>query len=200
MPPLDVSTIVLLVCVGAFTAAAAISDLRSWRIPNKLTVPAFALGLVYQVSFFHLDGLLDATKGFAIGFGLLFILWLIGGGGGGDVKLMGAVSVWLGYMHTLWVLAFSTLFVLLGTVGVLLYSVVTRGTKKTQKHFIASATKKSAPAGGETVEQKQNRRIMAYALPVALATWVVMLWFHVLKPMAGPEKNHINKPVPVAKS
>jgi Flp pilus assembly protein protease CpaA len=56
MPPLDVSTIILLLCVGAFTAAAAFSDLRLWRIPNKLTIPAFALGLVYQVSFFQLGG------------------------------------------------------------------------------------------------------------------------------------------------
>lgn len=26
--------------------------------------------------------------GFAVGFGILFLLWIIGGGGAGDVKLM----------------------------------------------------------------------------------------------------------------
>jgi hypothetical protein len=28
----------------------------------------------------------------------------------------------------------------------------------------------------ETTEHKQQRRIMAYAIPVALATWMVLLW------------------------
>lgn len=200
MPELDVSTIVLLLCVCGFTAAAAISDLRSWRIPNKLTAPAFVLGLVYQISFFQFDGLLNAVKGFAIGFGLLFILWLIGGGGGGDVKLMGAVSVWLGYMQTLWVLAFSTLIVVLGTLGVMLYSVLTHGTKKTKKEYFASSTKKNVGAGGETVEQRQQRRIMAYALPVAVASWMVLGWFHILKPMSGVDQKLNKQPVPVAKS
>jgi hypothetical protein len=77
--------------------------------------------------------------------------------------------------------------------------VITHGAKKTKKRYIASAMKADSD-GGETTAKRKGRRIMAYALPVAVATWLVLGWFHILKPMSGIEKNAINKPVPVARS
>ncbi len=109
---------------------------------------------------------------------MLFILWMIGGGGGGDVKLMGALSVWLGFQLTLRVLIVSTVVVMLSTIAVMLWSVLVMGPRKAKSKYLA--TGKDQPAGkkqtGETVAQKQQRRIMAYAIPVAVATWSVILW------------------------
>lgn len=172
---------ILIVCLSVFTAVAAVTDLRTRKIPNKLTLPAFVLGLVFQFVF-HPYGagtlgssLLDAGKAFAVGFGTLFVLWIIGGGGAGDTKLMGALSVWLGSKMTLAVLALSTLIVLVGTLAAMAYHSATQGFRKTREQF----AKRSNPADG-----RQNRRLMTYAFPVALATWIVLLWFH-LKPHLG---------------
>ena len=88
---------VLAAAMVAFTAVAAGWDLREKRIPNKLTLPVFFAGWIYQAVYHGWGGLADAGLGFLVGFGVLFVLWFIGGGGGGDVKLMGALSVWMGF-------------------------------------------------------------------------------------------------------
>ena len=77
-----------------FTPVALLIDVKTKKIPNKLTVPVFAVGLLFQIAVGF--GLLFALGGFAVGFGLMLVLWLIGGSGGGDVKFMGALGVWLG--------------------------------------------------------------------------------------------------------
>ena len=171
MPELSAQTIVFLACVGLFTLVTAVRDVRTHRIPNLMTVPMFLAGLAYQVAFRGWAGLGDAALGFLLGFGTLFVLWLIGGGGGGDAKLMGALSVWLGYRMTLWVLLVSTVLVMVLTFLVVAFSVAGRGVTGTKARYGAAGD-----AGPETVARRQQRRIMAYALPVALATWAVVLW------------------------
>lgn len=47
MPEITPQLIVFVLCVGAYTIAAAIWDIRIKRIPNKLTLPVFGLGIVY---------------------------------------------------------------------------------------------------------------------------------------------------------
>lgn len=158
----DWHSIVFLVCVGSFSLAAGYSDFRSHRIPNLLTVPMFALGWVFQGCFAGWSGVLDAGAAFAVGFGTLLLLWLMGSGGGGDVKLMGALSVWLGLRMTILVMVFSTVLVLLGT----LLLVCTNVGRKWEFH--------EPPATGDG-DSLRKRRIMAFAVPVAVVTWVLMV-------------------------
>lgn len=177
LPEFSVQLIVFLVCVGAYTLAAAIWDIRVKRIPNKLTLPVLGLGIVYQVAFNQVDGLLAAGAGFAAGFGLLFVLWMIGSGGGGDVKLMGALGVWLGGKLTLMVLVGSTLMAAIGTFFVIVFKATTHGVWASKDRYLATGkTKKGQKPKQETLEQKQKRRTMGYAVPVALATWLVVTW------------------------
>ncbi|MBX3440530.1 MAG: prepilin peptidase [Planctomycetaceae bacterium] len=168
----------LVLVVGAYTTAAATWDWRHWRIPNKLTLPTFALGWVYQAVFHGWAGLGAAALGFLCGFGVLFVLWIVGGGGGGDVKLMGALSVWLGFSLTLNVLIASTLMVIFGTAAVLIWSMLTSGIRKTQDRYLATGkTQGTEPRGASTrVAERQQRRVMGYAVPVALATWLILLY------------------------
>ena len=162
--------------VGVLTAVSSFWDLRTRRIPNKLTLPAFFLGLIYQVVFngWGRPGLADAGLAFVFGFGTLFVLWLVGGGGGGDVKLMGALSVWLGFHMTFWVLVISTLFVIGGTLAVMMLTAVTRGAFQAKKKLAAEESTPEIEEDAGT--SRQQRRIMAYALPVTLATWIVVIW------------------------
>ena len=77
------------ILVLGFVAIAVCTDLRSRRIPNWLTVSAFLGALAFHLAVTGWTGLASSMCGFATGFGTLFVLFLIGGGGGGDVKLMG---------------------------------------------------------------------------------------------------------------
>ncbi len=183
MPELSLQLVVYLVSVVIFTASAAVFDARFKKIPNKLTLPFFGMGLLYQLVFHGLGegvarpGLIGATAAFAAGFGMMWVLWMIGGGGGGDVKLMGALSVWIGFKATCLVLVFSTIFVIAGTIGVMAFGVLTHGMFRTKELYLAPAESPNGlrPAA-ETAVQRQSRRIMGYAPPVALATWLVVAW------------------------
>jgi prepilin peptidase CpaA len=150
----------------AFTAVAAGWDLREKRIPNKLTLPVFFAGWIYQAMFHGWAGLGNAAAGFAVGFGVLFVLWFIGGGGGGDVKMMGALSVWMGFRLTLLVLIASTLTVVIITMGVVALQIAKRGARKTKDKYVAGSS--------DPVAKRNSRRILPYAVPVAIATWFVL--------------------------
>jgi prepilin peptidase CpaA len=170
MPELTTAQVVLLLCVGAFTLIAAICDLRFRKIPNKMTAPMCVAGIVYQVIFSGMDGLWVSLLGFAAGFGILFVLWMIATAGGGDVKLMAALGTWLGWLTTLKVLFCSLIFVTMGTIGIVLIGLLSQGLRRTKNQYLT----KNEAGTGETTEQRQKRRVMAFAIPVALATWCVL--------------------------
>jgi len=177
LPEFTIGLVVFLIGVGAYTVTAAITDIRIKKIPNKLTIPFFGLGIVYQLVFHGLAGLGEGALGFLAGFGLLFLLWVIGSGGGGDVKLMGGLSMWLGWKLTIMVLVGSVAFAAVGTFMVIVGSMFSRGVYDTKDKYVATGKlKKGEKPKKETIEQRQYRRPMGYAVPVALATWVVVVW------------------------
>ncbi len=168
----DIAGWVLIVCASAFTLAAAVIDYRIHKIPNYLTLPAFALGWVYQLTFYGLPGLLDGLAGFAVGFGMYFVLWLIGSGGGGDAKLAGAVSVWLGFNRTIAMIICSTVFVILGTGFVMLWSMLTKGVYKTKNQMLPGSDVKNKKRL-ELLKINRGRLGMTFGLSVALGTILV---------------------------
>ena len=82
---------------AAVMVTAAVSDLRFQRIPNKLTYPAAVLGLLLHLVADGWPGLKDSLLGLALGFGVLFLCYMFGGIGGGDVKLAGALGALVGF-------------------------------------------------------------------------------------------------------
>ena len=143
--------------VAGFTLTAAVCDYRTKKLPNWLTVPAFAAGLVFHVvsgAMHHgfsgsLSGLLFALGGFATGFGILLVLWLIGGGGAGDVKMMGALGGWLGATMTLYVFFVSVVFVMVGSAGAIAYQMISRGMVRTKNRYLRTPDAKDLPADPE---------------------------------------------------
>jgi len=81
--------------VGVAVAASAF-DLCSRRIPNALTFGAAAIALVVAAAAGGASGLGASLAGLAVGFALWFPIYLLGGIGAGDVKLMAAIGAWLG--------------------------------------------------------------------------------------------------------
>ncbi|GAB4151980.1 MAG: hypothetical protein Tsb009_27630 [Planctomycetaceae bacterium] len=190
MPELSLAKAVYLLGVGGFTLAALISDVRTKRIPNILNVVSLAVALLVHMMFYSglnhetfYHGLGYALGGFAVGFGVLFVLWMVGGGGGGDVKMMGALGAWLGPKQTITVLGIAAVFVVILTMLVAVWSLLTRGISGTRKKYLPesedpNASRKKKKKNRKTplmsVEQRKQRRVMAYAVPVALATWLLL--------------------------
>jgi prepilin peptidase CpaA len=82
----------------ALLIAAAVSDWRTYRIPNWLTVSGMAFGLIYHAaapSSLH-TGFLWALGGLLLGFLIMLPLYAIKAMGAGDVKLMAMTGSFLG--------------------------------------------------------------------------------------------------------
>jgi prepilin peptidase CpaA len=90
-----------------FTVIAAMGDLRTRKIPNRLTVPALFLGITLNALLGGWHGLVLGLEGAGIGLGLLLPLVLLRGLGAGDWKLMGALGAMVGPRMTFTILAVS---------------------------------------------------------------------------------------------
>jgi prepilin peptidase CpaA len=95
--------------VLAAALLATITDLRAFKIHNTLTLPLLVSGLVYHGVMGGSPALLSSVQGMLFGFAILFLFYLLGGMGGGDVKLMAGVGAWLGMPLTFLVFVVSAL-------------------------------------------------------------------------------------------
>src|SRR5262245_56621526 len=122
----------VIILLGILTVASVL-DLRTMRVPKWLTLTALPLGIVVNIvrgawlasdgqaawalepngwMLGALDGLLFALAGFAVGFVLFFLMWILGACGGGDVKLFAALGAWLGPALAIQVLLASLVVVI----------------------------------------------------------------------------------------
>src|SRR5881296_3673479 len=90
MQSLTVATVVI------FVALCVIADLRTRRIPNVISGSAMLLGLLLNTAHMGTAGLLDSLSGLGVTIGVLLWPFAMGGIGGGDVKMMGAMGALLG--------------------------------------------------------------------------------------------------------
>jgi prepilin peptidase CpaA len=146
--------------------AATWTDLRERRIPNALSVSLFVCGLVFRTVTDGSSGLVDGLLGFAVGFAILLVLYLIGGGGGGDVKFMAAVGTWIGPYHLLFVFVISAILMLLFVATLVLW----------QALFVRRV--ESFTDGEANSEQKLSlfKHKIPYALPATVAILIRLIW------------------------
>ncbi|HHH76675.1 MAG TPA: prepilin peptidase, partial [Phycisphaerae bacterium] len=94
--------------MGVVLVIASITDVHRGVVPKTLTYPTIVLALVGHTFFGGLTGdsgmqlgLVGSLAGFATGFVPMLIIFLTGGIGGGDVKLMGAIGALGGWKFVL---------------------------------------------------------------------------------------------------
>ena len=111
--------VVLQVLLAALVLVAAVTDLRSRRIPNWLTLSGVLAGIVLN-SFLNVDryNWRTALMGLGLAFAVYFPLYLLRGMGAGDVKLMAAVGALMGPAN--WFAIFLLSNILGGAAAVLL--------------------------------------------------------------------------------
>jgi prepilin peptidase CpaA len=155
--------------------AAAICDLRRGTVFNWLTYPAIVVGLglgavegacAGDVK----EGLLNHVLGFGFGFGVLFAAYLLGGMGGGDVKLMAAVGAFLGWPGALHAVFYS--FLVGAAVGLIM--VVWRGQTWVALWRLWRAVR-ILPLPTATLDEAVPTS--TYRVPFGFAVCVGTLWF-----------------------
>lgn len=156
---------IYLAIVAVFVTSAAIVDFRLWKIPNWLTVPMFALGLVSRLVLEddRVATLQDIGGGFAIGFGIPFLMWLMGSGGAGDVKLLGAVGVWLGSLYTVFAFVGSAIVVVIIELVRFVARLLGYQSREPDEGVLSSLRMSA-----------RRRRKVPYAVPLAIVSWTLL--------------------------
>jgi prepilin peptidase CpaA len=93
----------------AIGAVACFTDLRQARIPNALTFGAAAAGLAFHLLAPQGSGFALAGAGMLAGLLVFFPFFALGAMGAGDVKLMAAIGVWVGWQPALNVALYGAL-------------------------------------------------------------------------------------------
>lgn len=154
----------------------AVSDLRTGRIPNVLTLPVFFLGLSWAV---WIGGIFGAGQALGSAFILALpclILFLFAGGGAGDVKLLGALGAWLSFHDA--VVALVCVAVA-GVICGMLYASLRRRSAMLLSNMhrivgsfaLALASRRIRDATALMPDQ-QSMQPMPYGVAIAIGMWV----------------------------
>jgi prepilin peptidase CpaA len=147
--------VVIAILVGV---AAVVDDLARRHIANWIPMAALAGGLGWQVGQHGWWGLVVAVEGAAAGFAAFLIFYLLGGMGGGDIKLMAGFGALLGAgrlaQAALWTAGAGGLLAL----GVLAFRWIRKRAR--------GGSKSAAPAPDDSIP---------YAPAIALGVWLSLI-------------------------
>ena len=169
-----------------FLVLAVYFDIRTYKIPNALTVTGMAAGIIYRLYGLGPPGLFTAVTDLIAGMMILFPLYLIGCLGAGDIKLLMVISTFLGWKVTLIVSFYS--LVIGAVIGLLKGSILSALQRKnfknalikkqtTDQNVIGSETKKteSNRKDQKTQNTKQAKYTIHYSIPILIAYLICLI-------------------------
>ena len=136
-------------------------DLWRRHIANWIPVAALAGGIGWQVGRDGMHGLMTALGGAVVGFCAFLVFYLMGGMGGGDIKLMAGFGALLGTGQILEAALWAA-----GIGGVLAISAL---------GWQAIAKKLGRAKAAVTAEEKERNATIPYARAITLGVWLALV-------------------------
>lgn len=136
-------------------------DLWRRHIANWIPVAALAGGIGWQVGRDGMHGLLTALGGAVVGFCAFLVFYLMGGMGGGDIKLMAGFGALLGTGQILEAALWAA-----GIGGVLAIGAL---------GWQAIAKKLGRAKAAVTAEEKERSATIPYAPAITLGVWLALV-------------------------
>jgi prepilin peptidase CpaA len=156
---------------------AAVNDLATRRIPNRLLLAGLACALVLRLlSAAPLAALLAALGGLALGLALFLPFYLLRGMAAGDVKLMAVVGAFAGPHDTL---SIAVLTWCAGGVMALL-AVLARGRLKLAFGNVLQMARAMLTPGltAAATAHSSSAGTIPYGVAIAIGTIVVLVRYH----------------------
>ena len=119
--------------VSAVLVVAAVIDGWKLKVPNWLTFPMIMSGWVYSFASGGWAGLGWSLLATCFGLALLYGIYMVGGMGAGDVKLLAGIGAWVHAEHT-WNI-FATTAIVGGVMAVAMIAYSGRWKKHFQHHM-----------------------------------------------------------------
>lgn len=163
----------------AIVIVAAVIDYRRFRVPNLLTFPLCASGIVFHSVWGGFSGLQFSAQGLAIGGLLLVTFYVLGVMGAGDVKLLAGVGAWLGASTTFCIFLVAALAAGLHSIAVFAVQrrlgQMTAFLQVTMLQLLTLGKHMAWSAPVEAVVQRADRRryVMPFAVMIAIGLAVV---------------------------
>ena len=179
---MDVASPIAAAVVASSVAVAGVIDVRTFRVPNRLTVPLFISGIIYHAVTAGLCGLQASLLGALVGFGILFGLYVLGIMGAGDVKLLTGVGAWLGPLSTTYVFVIAAMATAVYSIIVLLLrgnlSHAFIAIQMTMLQLLTITKHIGAEERVESAVRRKDRRkrLVPFAAMMALAVVGLLLW------------------------
>jgi prepilin peptidase CpaA len=149
---------------GGIGIAACIDDLRRRQIANWIPASALASGVVLQTVQHGWRGTGSALLGTVAGAGVFLVFYLLGGMGGGDVKLMAGFGALLGAKRL-----FEAALWTAGCGGIMALAVITTG-------LIRDLWTRRASSGNKTALSADRKAdSIPYAPAIAAGVWLSLV-------------------------
>ena len=152
---------------GGIGIAACVDDLRRRQISNWIPGAAFASGLVLQTVQHGWRGTGSALLGTLAGAGVFLIFYLLGGMGGGDVKLMAGFGALLGTKRLLEAALWTA-----GCGGIMALAVIAAGALRGLRARGRSAGDQAGTSPRETARRADS---IPYAPAIAAGVWLSLV-------------------------
>lgn len=173
--PHDKAAILYVLLATLASSVAAVFDVRTRRIPNWLNASAIVLGIGAHLCLQGVSGACWALLAGLVGGLVFFVFYIAGGMGAGDVKLMTALGVLVGFQG---LLPIMTLSAILGGILAMALALARGKFKQTMAnvgllvmhHRLAGLT----PHPQLNVENRETLRL-PYALPMFLGCLITLL-------------------------
>jgi prepilin peptidase CpaA len=154
---------------AAFALTAGVTDLRHQKIPNWLTYPAIPIAVLLHWMIAGGHAALLSLGGAALGLGILLPFVLLGGLGGGDWKLVGALGAFFEPRGLVPVLLLTLMINGIMALALVLWKKRAGQTLRNMGRITAAIFRFQSPGAELSIENSETEKI-PFGVAAAIAT------------------------------